>query len=377
MDSLPLKSNVRRIARNVLLVVTLRGLWATFRHPSLLRLLQELVSLDSLRWAVAITGLSLHHVVSRFSGSSLVCGMVCGASVAALHRETRTELTMYLLVRCLHGYLSNLPSLPSFAHYDVLAMSLSPVWLLYAYVYHPETLSPTYRVFLTAAARVDWRTLCGVAKVYAEGTYQTEEAITFGWRHKISTMPMGGDPRHLCGTLLHPNTSCLKHSLWYVPEHLFQFGVPLYLRLKVATTVLLTPQDIVKRPLTTVWKAAKGTTRSALFLALYCASSVVGTCFFSNWVPAKTPFWCWWVSVTCGAGMWTFVEPKGRRLDLALFCTMHVARSLLGFLVKRAWLPRPSSGRVTLLFSLCLAYLYHLVQSGKAHPTLTKAVHLI
>jgi hypothetical protein len=91
---------------------------------------------------------------------------------------------------------------------------------------------------------------------------------------------------------------------------------------------------------------------------MYCGGPLVSLCVTSN-VPGLRGGWKigLMAGLTCTAA--TFIEPKPRRLDLALYCCMHALRSWWLTLYHRGWVSKPTRGLLAMLWTASVAALFH------------------
>jgi prepilin-type processing-associated H-X9-DG protein len=186
-------------------------------------------------------------------------------------------------------------------------------------------------------------------------------------------------PAQLCSAL-HPHTgSCNVAFVDFLVRHMLRVSLPLYLPLKLLTTLLrgagggrkraeaatgassssAPPAAAASRavtPLGTARHVAASVLRSSLFLSLYVTGSYRVVCAFNQLGLRNRTL----MSVGCGfvAGGALLLEPADRQTDLVLFCAMHALRCTTLLLSKLAWIPRPTGAVVALAHTAAWATIF-------------------
>ena len=330
-------------------------------------LLHELLSVNPLKWAALIGSLSSFRHVQRVVGavvparfSAFPAGVLCSLGVLVMNRATRTELSLYLAVRAIHCLLvayvwPRLPALlRSFEHYDTLTMMLAGGQIIYSHVMEPDTHSAFYRAFLLSCAQQKSENPACICAAYRG--HVVPQMVKYCMRRGLP-LPTHPPSRSVC-QFVHPQTiTCNERLLYWTVSHLFQFSLPLYAPLKILTTCLFSWRTVREDPLSAAYKAIKSTISSSLFLTLYCALPFRAMCWFGNHNVHNEAI----IASTFGflCGLPTLLEPKSRRIDLALYCSMHALRAAVLLLVKRGWFARPGHVFRLVVFLLSFGYIFH------------------
>lgn len=151
----------------------------------------------------------------------------------------------------------------------------------------------------------------------------------------------------------HPQvSSCGVNYIQYLIKHITTVSIPLYLPLKVMATLVFNMKKLKKDPIAVIVKVTKGILSSSVFLTLYASVPVGSVCLFSNaGISYPPPLFAW---SGFFSGLPTFLEPKGRRLDLALYCSVQTLRSWTRILHVRGYIPRPTSSWIFALQTLAV-----------------------
>jgi hypothetical protein len=142
----------------------------------------------------------------------------------------------------------------------------------------------------------------------------------------------------------------------YLLKHVFQMAMPLYLPLRVVSTLVFGRKQLLRAPLKTIRKMVTASLLSSLFLALYCGGPFSQHCLHRALGVRNRAL------IVVGAGLMTgtflLLEPAGRQLDLVLFCGMHALRSTAMALYKKGVMRRPTMVDVELLNWLAWATIF-------------------
>lgn len=359
---------IGRVAIGLLKQLAKRGLSKAF----LRRAGSEFFSLNPLKWAAVFGGFSTFRfcvqIVVRCGRyvnmpeklSAFIAGFICSTPALVMNRETRTELCLYALVRALHTFslrfiLPRLPkALQEFDHYDTLLMCISATQITYGGLFQPSTLPKSYQGFLTKAAMVDQRLMrghCGAMR----GLVSPELADYCAEKNIVPfDVYSPGAPARIC-QLIHPGHSCTVHALAFVPRSMLYTGIPLYGPLRVVATLATQRKKLMAQPVKTITRGVKSVLTSALFLALYVACIVRVGCFGlhrGDRGGARTAL------LSFFAGVPTLLEPKGRRMDLALYCAMYALRSFVLSQYRLGRLPYPRHWFVMLTYFTSVSFLF-------------------
>ncbi len=343
----------------------------------------EVVNLNPLKWAAYFASWALYPALKallRFAlpnsvpnvAGELCAGALVAQSVRVFESSTQTELALYLLVRALHGRTIAhvwplLPdSLANFQHYDVITMFLTGSQILYAIICAPLSHSPNYMGFLQSCTMLSRQTCEAIGAFHR--SHMTPGLVAAFESNPAPPVNTDVMPR-LCEIVhLDGKDSCNVNMVKWMAKHMLRFSLPMYIPLKISTTVLFNSKGLVKRPLTTLTDIVVSGLRSSLFLTVYCAGPLRSICFTSQ----NSIRGGWKLGLIAGmtCALATFLEPKSRRLDLALYCCVHALRSVVLMLYHRGYLPRPRRWWTTAMHTAAVAL---LLQQYDARPeTLNK-----
>jgi hypothetical protein len=313
--------------------------------------------------------------------ATVAAAAIAAQPVRVMMMSTRLELGLYLASRASHSLATAfiLPRLPralyNFNHWDVFFVGLSGAQILYGVVFEPGTHLPSYRTFLENCVMLPRNLLDTVAGYHRRQltpqTLQRFDAVGRPWPADTSDMT------EVC-KVLHPNHgSCNTHALWWVGQHMMRFSIPLYLPLKIITTLAFGWRKVLRDPLGQLWKIVKSVTTSSLFLSLYCCGPLRVMCLF-NQLGVRNPG-LFVVPAGIACSLPTLLEPKGRRLDLALYCNMHAIRSLILLLARRGIIGRPRGVHVMMLYTAAVTVLLHFLRfrPQDLHPNLRSGLQFI
>jgi hypothetical protein len=376
----------KRAGRNALYAAVARAVFGLLKvlvkrrfDHFLKRLADEVITLNPLKWGAlvgsfaffkplrsAIVQLLPPSTPGRAFIASAAAGAVVSQSVRVMEVSTRTELALYLAARAMHSFGSAhvLPRLPpplrDFEHYDVIAMGIAGAQLLYAIVFSPMSHSAAYMDFLQRCTQM---TKEEVACMAAYHRHQITPAVveTFAKRN-LPFDPTVIDRFHTQCSLYHadPHSGCVRNGYQWAVRNFFGFALPMYAPLKISTTIAFGGHKaFAKRPLHATWKLISSILKSSAFLTVYCGGPLVAICTTSQ-LGIKGG---WKVGVLAGAlcSLATFLEPKSRRQDLALYCAMHALRSWWLTLYHRGYVPRPTARLVMQLYVVAVTWLLHQV----------------
>ena len=301
------------------------------------------------------------------SWRALVSGFLSGPCLVLAGSETRhTSLALYMflkgltfLIRCgnvplikeiqgddcrntyRRAWVRRLLAPTRYAHGDVALMCLATAQLGYSWIILPSTLPGAYIKF--------WNKHGGKSKYVMDSI-----------RDMCRETALGRQTRQLPCDVVHPNTSCSRHSVSFFPTALAR-AVPVYVPVYIIPALLIHRQKLLAgRESKEIWlKIAKSCLRSSLFLSLYCTLAWRSVCLAfqttqsaSGKIVASS---CWF------AGMALFVEKKSRRMELSTYAFSRAIESFALSLVEWGIIPRTSKQpRIdVLLFSMASAAICH------------------
>ncbi|CCW69176.1 unnamed protein product [Phytomonas sp. Hart1] len=364
-----------RVAIGVLKLLSKRGLGKVF----LRQLPNEFLSLNPLKWAAIAGGFSSFHLclqtVSRILDPLripqriivFITGILCSLPVFVLDKETKTELSLYVFVRAMHvfclGYI--LPKLPEclqkFEHYDVLFMCINSSQIAYGFTFFPQSLPKSYQFFLTKASLVDERLVRGHAG-FLRG-HVTPDLVAFCQDRNAPLLIGAENASDMMCNYVHPGMTCNRWILRFIPQNMLRLGIPLYGPLCVITTLAMRRKHLMARPMRTITRGITSVITSSLFVAVYSACIVRASCFSMQRKSRRGPI----IAFLClSAGLSTFLEPKGRRMDLALYCSIHALRSFVLSQNRMGRLPYPRHWAIVFIYFLSMIFLIFQYEEDSA-----------
>ena len=242
--------------------------------------------------AGAISGMSL-FVVPRSRG--LRSGIVIFTAARA------GELYVRFLAR--RGWFDALPSAVA-RNSDAAAMMMFSGHVIWAWLYHPYSLEPSYKRFLQQYSTLTPDAVKAIADVNA-GIPVPDAASKMGL----------------------PTTLAALVQLFLRG---FRKSLPLYAPIFAVPAIVLGWKRFLRTPGKTLIHVMKGATRSSVFLGAYVAIGI-GIIPQLRKLPLPLGKWLIWIAGALG-GMTVLIEKKSRRLELALF----MATKFLGSIVKIA-----------------------------------------
>lgn len=360
---------IGRILVGIVKGLVKRGLSRAF----LARLPSEFFSLDPLKWAAVFGGFSsfrfclqtLQRIFNPFGVSekfaALLAGCICATPAYVMNKETRMELCLYLFVRSAHTFCLRyvLPHMPKymreFRHYDVMLMCMSSAQIAYGCLFNPDTLPKSYQGFLVRASTYQEKLIRGHSGFARERL--VPDLVDYCWTRKLPILKdfnqKGADT--LC-KLTHGDHSCNTWALMFIVRNMLTMGIPLYGPLRLVSMLGFQRKRLLTHPVSTIARNVRSMLISALFLATYVAVILRSACFGvqHRGGGVKT------VTALCSlAGLATLLEPKGRRMDLALYCAMYALRSFLLTQNLRGRLPYPRHWFICSVYVLSVGFIFY------------------
>ncbi|KPI85861.1 hypothetical protein ABL78_5081 [Leptomonas seymouri] len=359
---------IGRILVGIVKGLVKRGLSGAF----LARVPSEFLSLDPLKWAAVFGGFSsfrfclqtLQRLLNPFGVSeklaALLAGCICATPVYVMNKETRMELCLYLFVRsahtfCLRYVLPHMPKLMrEFRHYDVLLMCMSSAQIAYGCLFNPDTLPKSYQGFLVRASTYQEKLIRGHSGYARERLIP--DLVDYCWSKNlpiIKDFDQKGAAT-LC-KLTHGDHSCNTWALVFIVRNMLTMGIPLYGPLRLVAMLGFQRKRLLTHPISTIARNVRSMLISALFLATYVAVILRSACFsVQHRAGVKA------VTALCSlAGLATLLEPKSRRMDLALYCAMYALRSFLLTQNLRGRLPYPRHWFVCSVYVLSVGFIFY------------------
>lgn len=355
---------------------------------------REIFTANPFKWGTVAAGLScyrlLQQLVLRSSPhmpvpvSCAIGGGLASLPLMVLNVETRTEVGLYLGVRAIHGAIcsewNKIPmpaALRNFDEWTVVYMILLAFEILYTFSFYPETHSPSYISFMNSNIKQHpdimhclaalfrrqhspyfkkMYEMLGVNVVTQEYAAMAAEGVG-GCCIKPGARVMNVNNLKEACLFMHNYTgSCIYHYLSLSARHFATISLPLYLPLKFSTTLLFGWKKFATRPVSTIRKIITSSLQSSAFLTLYACVPHLALCAAAN-MQMHSPVWvCALASIS---GLSTILEPKNRRVDLALYCSLHGLRSFVNMLHVKGIIPKPTRQWIFWLQTIAIATLFY------------------
>eukprot|EP00796_Vickermania_ingenoplastis_P012552 gene12552-8601_t len=376
-----IKHTVKIIARNALVAVVIRVLFGVAKALArkglskafLKSVEREIFSLNPPKWACVVAGISSFRLtvelMEAFSSKvyhipkkpiPFVCGCICALPALVMNNSTRTELALYAFVRALHTFELRFifPHLPrpmrSFQHYDVLLMCLCSSQISYGALFAQSTLPPSYVSFLMRASLYDDRFVRGHASYMRSHITPDLVAVSLEKNWPLLAERTKESEAQLC-KFVHEGYSCNTWALNFVWQNILKMGIPLYGPLRVMSVLVFDRKRLLSDPIRVLKRSVWSVGRSSLFLGLYIACFIRSSCYAlqhggrGGKLSSLLSFF---------AGFSTLLEPKGRRMDLALYCLTFSLRSFMLTQYRLGRLPYPRSWFLFLLYVVSMGYMF-------------------
>lgn len=344
-----------------------------FSNSFFRRALSELLSLNPVKWAILTGGFSSfrlcmqiiaglgERVHMREEVAAVVSGCICSLPTLVMDKSTRTELSLYAFVRFVHSFCLRFmkPRVPNvlsqFKHYDVLLMCLSACQIGYASTFAPYTLPTSYRRFLINASMHDERFVRGHTSFMRGHTAPELVELCLERDLPLITDFSKRSVDMVC-SYSHKGMTCNEWAVRCAWNNIVKIGIPLYGPLRVLMTLIFDRRRLMKQPIPTIVRGVRSVLASSLFLGLYVGCIIRPLCFSlhrrlrTGAIPGLLCF---------AAGLATLIEPKGRRMDLALYCSTFAIRSFVLAQNRLGNLPYPKQWFMFLVYMLSMSFLLY------------------
>ncbi|CAJ1022120.1 hypothetical protein Q4I30_002772 [Leishmania utingensis] len=360
---------IGRILIGVMKALVKRGVSRAF----LARIPSELLSLDPLKWATVFAGFSsfrfcrqtLLRTLKPFGASekfvSLLAGCISATPAFVMNKETRTELCLYLFVRSAHTFSQRhlLPRMPKvvqeFYYYDVVLMCLSSAQIGYGTLFNPNTLPKSYQGFLNRISTYHEKLIRGHSGFCRERLIP--DLVDYCWSKKLPVIEnFGQRGANILCQVAHSGYSCNMWAVVFIVKNILTIGMPLYGPQRLVSMLVFQRRRLMTNPVSTITHNVRSMLISSLVLALYIGVILRSACFGVQHRGGGTKT----VTALCSlAGVATLLEPKRRRMDLALYCSMQALRSFLLTQNLRGRLPYPRHWFVCTVYLLSVGFLFY------------------
>ncbi|CAM6129357.1 unnamed protein product [Calypogeia fissa] len=304
---------------------------------------------------------------------ALVAGAVAGPSLLLTGSEMRhTSMAIYIFMRAsvlaarcgIKGKRWGSICWPlTWKHGDTFLMCLSSSQILYAWIMYPKSLPSSYISFLNKHGGKDTSIIHGVkALALKKGLPENLSAVTQHYHSRGVNVDLTSDIKLPC-QIIHGGQGCEEHFLSFIKDSYLR-SLPVYLPVYLVPALIVHRQGLFARqakpkiktnwqgrdgelgyaldvkgdsltlldllnwrlwPLPLLSKTLLGTARSSLFLATYCASAWLWTCWLFRGVGQCNPFLV--AAGTFPTGLAVLLEKKSRRMELALYCFSRAIES--------------------------------------------------
>ncbi|KAH0459834.1 hypothetical protein IEQ34_010497 [Dendrobium chrysotoxum] len=228
---------------------------------------------------------------------ALLAGAVAGPSMLLTGLETQhTSLAIYILMRAAvlvsrcgmkSKRFRNVCKPLTWSHGDIFLMCLSSSQILSAYILKQESLQPSYKAFLNRHGGKAAVILQRVKEIATGTPFTNLDEVEK--HYKCMGVDLKLDPsmkvpcsvraphiisllRDSFAKIIHGNQTCTGHFFSFLIQA-YGRALPVYAPVYLIPALIVHRQDLVKRPYTILAKSLIGTTRSSLFLSIYCASA--------------------------------------------------------------------------------------------------------
>ncbi|KAF7731948.1 hypothetical protein EC973_007779 [Apophysomyces ossiformis] len=260
-------------------------------------------------------------------------------------------------------------------------MMLASTQIIYSFICHPDTLPKSYYAFLLS--HIGWKASFGdmayplsnvvsdtFRRVSREGgpmslpsDTMSREFIAEHISPNIATIiPANAKHKYTVCALQHPLYDNCAYSEVMVFQSEFLRALKLYVPLNLIMTLIFRSGQIKTRPMHVLSKFSSSCMRSALFLSMYVTIALAVPCTLRR-VLGKEKHVIYLLT-GAAAGSMTFIEARGRQLELGLYCLPRALESLWKLLVKNGYMHNIPNGEV-LLFMASMGTVMTLYQHEK------------
>ncbi|KAH9690735.1 TMEM135 C rich domain-containing protein [Citrus sinensis] len=226
-----------------------------------------------------------------------------------------------------------------------------------AYILKQESLPPSYKSFLNKHGGKDAVILQGVKEIASCLPFSNLEAIEKFYKTMGVDIKLDPEMRVPC-SIVHGNQGCLTHVVSFFIQA-YKRALPVYLPVYLIPALIVHRKGLLERPYTILGKGLLGTTRSSLFLSVYCSSAWMWTCFlFRIFEKCNIPM----VAMgTFPTGLSLAIEKKSRRMEISLYCLARAIESFCTCLADIGYLPQSKNLKRAdvVIFSLSTAIIMH------------------
>jgi hypothetical protein len=311
-------------------------------------------------------GSSKHYV--RFLRAPLA-GAFAALGFLFVPKQLRTSLSLFFFVRAIETLFRMANSfgwIYSIKYGEVFTMILACAEILWSFMFTPENLDPSYNRFIShhvAKSRdvIDaFSGLVDYSNSMEPSSLLNIQALSNINQSRLSKGLSPLDVRDLVDTsslqdlickIVHENdTSCTIHFLKFIYQSIFR-TIPVYLPVYLIPLLIFRFQKLKAFPLQTLKSTGISIFQSAFFLSSFCGLAWYLMCMSRQYLGLYTGgrFLGHFVGLS---GFTLLLEPKHRRIELALYALTQAIRTFVSYNVSNGLLPNiPNMDLYALIFS--------------------------
>eukprot|EP00002_Diphylleia_rotans_P022095 TRINITY_DN4319_c0_g2_i4.p1 TRINITY_DN4319_c0_g2~~TRINITY_DN4319_c0_g2_i4.p1 ORF type:complete len:434 (-),score=97.93 TRINITY_DN4319_c0_g2_i4:152-1453(-) len=275
----------------------------------------------------------MHATQNQTQASALLRGGVAGLSLVLAPVSMRVDLCLFVLVRALEASVRLAVEkgfLPSIPHADLLAMTVASTQIVWAWIFRPDILDPSYRRFIDAQNIKGSQVITGIRALHTNTHAVDIDALT---KHCAShgRVFQHPHPRSAC-FILHPeHDSCVVGYASDIRISFFQ-SLRVYFPVYLVPLLLFRRSALLTTPTQQLAKTALKIVRSSLFLAVSSSSAWAAVCLARNVFGIRNQF----IGVLCGIapGLTLAIEEPSRRSELLMYTIMKAIETAQRWAVK-------------------------------------------
>jgi len=292
-----------------------------------------------------------------------IAGSMAGISLICMPSSSQMPICMFFFVRALEivvKYTAQKGYIPLIPHPDVCTMALSSAQVLWGWLFHRNTLDPTYLRFLDIHGAKQMLVQESFSTLMANGQLEPDlleklnkNRLELGFKEIPSSLSSPSSQNIFC-EILHPSTlNCFNHYFMFLKQAFFR-SFPVYLPVYLIPLVIFRYKKMLNNPLDTLTSTTISICRSSFFLATYTAGAWITACMghkYVNYHATPLAYFCGFFS-----GSMVILEKKHRRIELCLYVLGHGIRSFWNTYSKRflGGVQLPQTAGTILLFSVSI-----------------------
>lgn len=343
---------------------------------------------DAVRWGLFLgwtTGgyCLVHGILQKHFGvntwNCMVSGAIAGLGAIVHGAEQRRTLALYSMARvfqCCYNEGKRRGLFTPLKHGDSLLFAGASAQIMYAYVMRPETLPLSYWNFIVRSGPIPKEALAAVRMNLRGKAIDLDAVKAIVTKAGGSTAGLVSNPVRVGCEVLHPGQPCLRHDFATLVGT-FRKTWPLYATLTFVPMGVLKTLQVLRHPISMVGKGLLSVSRSALFLASFCAAYQTAICGHHKLWTGDTKalyYLAGWVSSAA-----IFIEEKKRRSELALYALPRAIDSVYMMMRDYKWLGDVPLGElwVFCLSLSALMFFYHEHPYDTLSPVLSSSFNFL